>query len=125
MRVYVHSHGLTVSNEERAYIEDRIVSVLWRFGSNVHQVLVSIRDMNGPKGGYDKLGRAIVFLTSGRSLIVQATETRLHLLVSELANLVRAAVRSHVVRSRQRPIRLRRKHRPVTRAVRRENVAFA
>src|SRR4029079_4178 len=117
MRIYVHSQGIILSSEERSYIEERFALVLRRFQRRIRRVLISVRDVNGPKGGHDKLGHATIVLNSGWTRTVRAKRSELPELVSDLTKAVRAAIRSNVVRLRQRPPRLIRKRPQVTRAL--------
>src|SRR5687768_7203768 len=98
MQVRVHASDLDLSAAERSEIEVRLAATLRHFPSRIVQLLLSIRDMNGPKGGQDKLGRATVYLRSGKTVVVQANASSLGELIAKLAASIRGAVQSRVTR---------------------------
>ena len=55
MRIDIRFHSLQPSRALRIYTERLIASHLDRFSDDVRSVVVRIRDVNGPKGGPDKL----------------------------------------------------------------------
>lgn len=57
MKLQVHWNGLTANPTLQDHLERRLAFALGRFGEEVSRVCVRLADMNGPKGGVDKLVR--------------------------------------------------------------------
>ena len=70
MLVAVRETGIGLSAEGRAYAIDRIESALASVRGHVRKVMIYLTDLNGPRGGADKLCRVAVTLDSGRPVVV-------------------------------------------------------
>ena len=70
MKVELHASRLAVSNSTQAYVERRIGFALGRFADVIENVVVSLEDINGPRGGIDKSCRIRVNLTGQRAPII-------------------------------------------------------
>ena len=55
MRLEVHSSRLNVSERTHSYVNRRLAFALGRFDDVIHNVVVRLEDINGPRGGVDKL----------------------------------------------------------------------
>lgn len=55
MNLSIRTHGIELSGELQQYVERRIGFALDRYESRLAQVAVYLDDVNGPKGGVDKL----------------------------------------------------------------------
>lgn len=65
MKLQVHWNGLAATPTLREHLERRLAFALGRFGDEVRQVHARLADLNGPKGGVDKL---VSLRVSGRRL---------------------------------------------------------
>ena len=70
MNVELHASRLAVSKSTQAYVVRRIGFALGRFADVIETVIVSLEDINGPRGGVDKSCRIRVNLTGQRTPII-------------------------------------------------------
>jgi hypothetical protein len=113
MRIGIRSHSLDVSAAGRRDFERRMDRALRAFSRYIQAVSVSIRDINGPRGGRDKRGQVVVRLRRGNSIVVTAKNERFSALASQLAPAARRAVKAGVRRRQMHSIRaFRRLYRP-------------
>lgn len=75
MDLKIRAIGLDLSPTLHATIERRIQFALARFGRSIERVECAISDLNGPRGGIDKLVRLKVKPSSGRMVIVEQADT--------------------------------------------------
>ena len=57
MKLFVRSSNVPLSQPVRTYIDRRVRMVMGRFGRKIARVSVRVSDVNGPRGGVDKLCR--------------------------------------------------------------------
>ena len=57
MNLFVRSSNVALTQPIRTYIDRRVRMVMGRFGRKIARVSVRISDVNGPRGGVDKLCR--------------------------------------------------------------------
>lgn len=62
MRVQIRASRIDIEADTKEYVERRLLFALGRFADVVKQVEVTLSDINGPKGGQDKLCRLRVDL---------------------------------------------------------------
>ena len=55
MRVFIHTRGAELTDKLRYYVERRLRLATGRFEKQVGTVTVHLEDVNGPRGGVDKL----------------------------------------------------------------------
>ena len=60
MEIQIKTSGLPAAKKLRAHANDRIRATLGRFGHIVQLVSVRLSDINGPRGGADKLCRIVI-----------------------------------------------------------------
>jgi putative sigma-54 modulation protein len=70
MLVAVRETGIGLSPAGRAYAIDRVEHALATVRDHVRKVMVYLTDLNGPRGGADKLCRVAVTLDTGRPVVV-------------------------------------------------------
>jgi len=71
MHLWIKGPDRNVGLAIRAFVNDRVVSKLSRVSKMVRSIVISIRDVNGPRGGIDHVIRVIVRLTSGGKIVVR------------------------------------------------------
>jgi len=111
MKLQIRSHAFALGPAEKRHIERRFYIALLSFDRHIDETIISIRDVNGPRGGKDLQGQAVVRLRRGMPLVVRSSADNVHLLVSQLAAAVRRAVKSRIRRRRTRWMRLHRQQR--------------
>lgn len=62
MRIQIHASKIDVDHTVETHVERRLGFALGRFADVVRDVEVTLSDINGPKGGHDKLCRIRVRL---------------------------------------------------------------
>ena len=105
MKIEIRTHAVELSLPIRQQIERRLYIALRSFARRIDEVVVSIRDVNGPRGGQDMLGQVFVRLRRGDPIVVRAKHASVHPLLAQLALTARRAVKSRIRRSRTRSIR--------------------
>ncbi len=80
------------------HVHERFSRALLRFAPRVREVVVRIADVNGPRGGIDKLCRATVHLEQGGTLVAEAKGQS----VGQAVALAVTRTRSRVSRSLER-----------------------
>lgn len=70
MKLELHSSRVDISDATRNYVERRIAFALGRFADVIHSVIVRLEDINGPRGGVDKLCRVRVKLEKRKTPII-------------------------------------------------------
>ena len=111
MKIEIRLHGIELSARDRQQIERRLYIALRAFARRIDEVSVSIRDVNGPRGGHDLHGNVIVYLRRGDPIVVRAREASVPAVVSDLATATRRAVKSRIRRAQTRSIRAYRRQR--------------
>lgn len=72
--------------------------VLGRFASRIREVEVQITDVNGPRGGDDKVCEVEILLRPSGSLLASATAPDAYESVARAAHRARTVVRGHISR---------------------------
>jgi ribosomal subunit interface protein len=73
MDVHIRIRGTDLTEAIRSYVERRLRFSLGRFASRLGRVTVRISDVNGPRGGVDKVCRISAKLTQSGQVVVQET----------------------------------------------------
>jgi hypothetical protein len=114
MKIELRTHALTLTPVVARQIERRLFIALRAFGRHIDEIGVSIRDINGPRGGRDLLGQVIVRFRRGLPIVVRAKDDSVNRLVPQLATAVRRAVKSRIRRRNAKLMRrFRARNRPL------------
>ena len=100
MNVEVRSHGMQLSDSERAFAEARFEAELAHAAEWVKSVQVFVADENGPKHGVDKSCRVVVALARGHKVVVVEHGTAATAAIDTAADRAGEAVRRQVGRAR-------------------------
>lgn len=101
MKLHVRSRQVVVGENARAHVERRLASSLDRLADRVQRVTVTLLDVNGPRGGEDKLCRIEVRLRPTGSLFVEEAGADLFTVVDRAADRVGEAVSRALQRGRR------------------------
>ena len=71
MHLWIKGRDPHLNDAVRAFLEDRVIIKLSRVSKMVQSIAISIRDVNGPRGGIDHVIRIIVRLTSVGTIVVR------------------------------------------------------
>ena len=97
--------GLSLDEDDRAYIRQRLGEKLGKYAGSIERVTVRLDDVNGPRGGVDQACRIKVVLSGLPSVVVEHKAASLKPAVTAAVSAVERAVRRTVERRRTRPIR--------------------
>ena len=118
MKIELRTHALTLTPVVERQIERRLLIALRSFARHIDEIVISIRDVNGPRGGRDLLGQVIVRFRRGLPIVVRAKDDNVLRLVTQLATAVRRAVKSRIRRRKALLMRrFRRRERPSRAAI--------
>jgi len=101
---HIRVSGVTLSDENRAYIRRKLGTKLGKFARSIERVTVRMKDINGPYGGVDQVCRIKVVLTGLPSVIVEKTAASPDAATDLALTSIERAVRRTMQRRRQRPI---------------------
>lgn len=93
MIVEVRSRNLELTPAAEAHFQDQFSKVLSSFGHRVRGVTVRLDDINGPRGGVDKLCRVTVHFTRGGTLVAEGRGENIGQAAAFAATRTRARVR--------------------------------
>ena len=94
MRLDIRSRNVAVTSELRQHIDRRVGQALNRFEQHVGSVRIALTDVNGPKGGPDKVCRLTVVLASCDQVAVTEYGSNLFRIVDRVADRVKQRVSS-------------------------------
>jgi CBS domain-containing protein/ribosome-associated translation inhibitor RaiA len=97
--------GLSLDQDDRAYIRRRLGEKLGKYADSIERVTVRLEDVNGPRGGVDQACRIKVVLSGLPSVVVERKAATLKPAVTGAVTAVERAVRRAVERRRTRPMR--------------------
>jgi len=108
MKTVVRVHGIEMTDEFKENVERRIAFAVNRFAGSLQEVAVYIVDLNGPKGGVDKLCHIAVTLAGSDRIMILEVAPEVLDSVKRAARRLRTCIRRE----------LRRRHRPPARIFR-------
>jgi ribosome-associated translation inhibitor RaiA len=88
MQLSIHFGNLEPAASVRDDVAELIRSAVDKFDSRIRRISVSIRDVNGPKGGEDKQCRCVVHLKRMRPIVIQDAGENYRKLVNQVADRV-------------------------------------
>jgi ribosome-associated translation inhibitor RaiA len=99
---YIRSVDRALDTEDRAYIRRKLGMKLGKFSDSIERVSVRSEDVNGPRGGVDKLCRIKVVLSGLPSVVIQEQHASLQAAIDRALSRAEVAVRRAVQRRRTR-----------------------
>ena len=101
----VRVEGVTLDEDDRAYIRRRLGEKLGKYAGSIERVTVRVRDINGPRGGVDLRCRIKVVLSDLPSVVVEHQAVRLQPALTRALAGTERAVRRALQRRRTRPLK--------------------
>jgi putative sigma-54 modulation protein len=86
MEVHVRAPEVSLTTALRAAVLHHVERTLADYGQWVDEVTVRLSDVNGPRGGQDKLCRIVVSQVGTGGLIAQATDTDMYVAIRKAAD---------------------------------------
>jgi ribosome-associated translation inhibitor RaiA len=96
--------GVELSQEERARIRHGLGIKLGKYETSIERVTIRVLDVNGPRGGIDKLCRIKVVLSGLPSVVLESRASTLTAAINGALSGTERAVRRSVQRRDTRPI---------------------
>jgi putative sigma-54 modulation protein len=91
--------------EERAYLRRKLARRLGKFADSIERVSLRTEDVNGPRGGIDRVCRVKVVLRGLPSVVIEKRDAALNVAVALALDGVVRAVRKGLQRRRMKPLR--------------------
>ena len=99
MIISTSSHSVLLTAEIDEFVHDTVRATLYRFQDRIDSVDVSLKDVNGPKGGVDKVASLRVHLRRGGQVITETEGENLYAAVRLGARKARRAVNRRLRKS--------------------------
>jgi ribosomal subunit interface protein len=100
MHMTIQANGFEMTGALRAYTEQRLATALGWARKHMHKLIVSLSDINGPRGGVDKRCKIQVQLGGGRDVVIEDTEADLYAAIDRAAERADRALVRQVERTR-------------------------
>lgn len=102
MEILVHSHNVVLPPHASADIATRIRFMFGRLAANVSRLHITLKDVNGPRGGRDKVCVIRAELAGGGQVVVQDRNTRMRRAIGRGLRRAKGMVSETVRRRRAR-----------------------
>ena len=99
---HIRAVGVPIEPQDRAYVRRKLGTKLGKFARAIERVSVRIKDVNGPRGGIDKVCRIKVVLSGLPSVVVEEQHASLQAAMDRALRRTESAVRRSVQRRRTR-----------------------
>lgn len=86
MQIEIQAVDFALTEGLRAHLQYRLNFALWRFQDRIARVAVRLSDVNGPRGGVDKVCRLRVRLHGMPDVVIEDTEADLYMAISRAAD---------------------------------------
>ena len=106
-QIVTHIHALEhdFRAEERAYLQCKLGRRLGKFADSIERVSLRTEDVNGPRGGIDRVCRVKVVLRGLSSVVIEKRDAALNAAVALALDGAKRAVRKSLQRRRMKPLR--------------------
>lgn len=101
MEVKVQTKGLSTAPFLRQHASQRMHAALARFDDSVRAVSVRLGDINGPRGGADKLCRIVVRLKNSSQVVIEELGQDIFQVIDKVADRVHQSVSRQLGRVKQ------------------------
>ena len=104
MELSIRTRDVELTDALREQIEKRVVTALDTFADHVQDALVYLVDLNGPKGGVDKLAQITIRMRKHGEFAVRETGSTLPAALNRAARRLKYRV-SEALRAEEKPAR--------------------
>ncbi|MGQ9649071.1 MAG: HPF/RaiA family ribosome-associated protein [Phycisphaerae bacterium] len=105
MRIQIFARNVTLEQEWEDFIERRLRFAIGRFASRIQEVIVRIRDLNGPRGGIDQHCLIDAHILPSARKSAKAIGPDLGTAISKAVDRISRCIRTDLDRRRTRRIR--------------------
>ncbi len=99
MRIEIQARGFALTQGLRAHVERRLQFALNRFQDRLGRINVHLSDVNGPRGGVDKLCQLRLCVQGLPQIVVRDTEADLYIAVDRATERAGRLLRSQLRRA--------------------------
>lgn len=99
MQIDIQARGFALTPGLRMHVEHRLRFALGRFQDRLMRVVVCLSDVNGPRGGVDKLCQVQLRLHGLPDIVVKDAEADLYVAVDRAAERAGRTLRRHLRRA--------------------------
>jgi ribosomal subunit interface protein len=85
MQIAIQAHGFSLTDAIEKHVQDRLQFTFSRVAGRVRRVLVTLSDINGPRGGIDKRCLIEVRLDGLSSIVIQDIQKDLYTAIDRAA----------------------------------------
>jgi hypothetical protein len=100
----VRTIGVDLDPTDRESIRRKLGRRLSKFGASIERISVRLTDINGPRGGIDKICRIKVVLSGQPSVVTEHRDASKHAAIDGALSRIEPAVRSRLGRTRMKPL---------------------
>jgi len=100
MRIETQARGFALTQGLRSHVERRLQFALSRFQDRLARINVHLSDVNGPRGGVDKLCQLRLCVQGLPQIVVKDTEADLYIAVDRAAERAGRLLRCQLRRAR-------------------------
>lgn len=101
---HVRTIGVDLDPTDRELIRRKLGRRLSKFGTSIERISVRLKDINGPRGGIDKLCRIKVVLSGQPSVVTEHRDASKQAAIDGALSRIEPAVRSRLGRARMKPL---------------------
>lgn len=105
MKIHIRSNGVPITEELRKHIERTFTFTVDAFKEHLDGVSLFLADLNGPRGGADKLCQATAYFRNGKVARIRQTGTGVEAAVKHAADRLKHGI-SRTLSRTKRPIRV-------------------
>lgn len=105
MTIEIRAKGLALNDTIREHVERRMGFALARFSDQIQSIRVMVEDLNGPKGGVDKLCKVVATMSRGDQVTGEARADGVLAAIDRVADRVKRAMTRKLDRPRARRLR--------------------
>jgi ribosomal subunit interface protein len=85
MQIVIQAHGMSLTDALEKHVQDRLRFTFSRVAGRVRRVLVTLSDINGPRGGVDKRCLIEVRIDGLSSIVIQDIQTDMYTAIDRAA----------------------------------------
>lgn len=96
MRLNLHTDGIEVNDDLTGLVDQRVEAALSRFKAHLGDVDVRLGDVNGPKGGIDKLCTLTITVRNGADVRIEEEAETIEAALTKAASRAKTVVGQRV-----------------------------
>jgi putative sigma-54 modulation protein len=107
MRIKVKARRLALTKSLKAYVKRRLSFALNSRYDNIQQVIVTLTDVNGPKGGEDKHCQVLVKINGQKEVVISEQQADMYSAIDSAAGRTSRTVTRRIERLQHKATKLK------------------